>query len=199
VIRQRSSTIPEIHTLKTRAIDAASHILASQGVEDLSLRAIAEHAGIGIASMYHYFENKDELLLHLALRGFDELRREIVLRQSDPEAASPMRGSGRAFVDFALSQPALFSLMFNERFMARHEVLRDAEQHCLRVYEAAVRADNRIPPEHQANAAFALWALGRGLAGMVCSQPVAYIAAELNKRLSAGATYLIDRPRPAMA
>lgn len=197
--RQTNYAVPEIPTLKTRVIDSATCLLARHGVEDLSLRAIAEHAGIGIASMYHYFQSKEDLLLHLALRGYEQLRRDILRQQSDPEEGSPMRGGARAFVDFAHVRPQLFSLMFNERLMARHEALRDAEQECLRAYEAAVCADNRIPREHQVNVAFALWALGRGLVGMISSQPVANIAAELSQRLSAGASYLIDRPREVAA
>lgn len=195
--RRENCFIPEIRSVRTRVIDAAGEILAAHGVEDLSLRAIADRAGIGIASMYHYFSNKDELLLHLALRGYDQLRSEILRQQVDPENGSPMRGGEQAFIDFAKAQPALFSLMFSEPFMARHEVLRAAEQKCLEAYETAVCSDSRIPPEHRICAAFALWALGRGTARMVSAQPVANIAAELNRRLSAGASYLIERPRGA--
>lgn len=182
----------EVNNLKSKAVDAAAKILASQGMEELNLRAIADLAGIGIASMYHYFENKDELLLHLAVRGFEELRRDMVRLQGDPEFSSPMRAGGRAFVDFAVAQPALFSLMFNSRLLARHEVLRAAEQRSFQAYEAAVLIDEGIPPEHQANAALALWALGRGIAGIISSQPTDQCASALTQRLFAGAAYLIN-------
>lgn len=189
----------EGNNLKSRAVAAAEKILASQGVEDLNLRAIADLAGIGIASMYHYFGSKDDLLLHLAVRGFDHLHSEMLRLQSDPQFSSPMRAGGRAFVDFACAQPALFSLMFNSRLLARHEVLRAAEARALQAYEAAVRIDDRIPREHQSNAALAIWALGRGIAGVISSQPADQCAVELTQRLFAGAAFLLDHAQFAIA
>ncbi len=189
----------EVNNLKSRAVAAAEKILASQGVEDLNLRAIADLAGIGIASMYHYFGSTDDLLLHLAVRGFDHLHREMIRLQSDPDFGSSMRAGGRAFVDFACAQPALFSLMFNSRLLARHEVLRAAEARALHAYEAAVQADDRIPREHQSNATLAIWALGRGIAGIISSQPADQCAAALTQRLFAGAAFLLDHAQLAIA
>lgn len=180
--------------IKARALDAAATLLAEHGADDLSLRAIAETAGIGLASIYHYFENKDELLLSLALMGFDDLRRDIVTGQADPEFGSPMRGSARAFFAFAQLRPALFSLMFSERLMTRHRALREAERGALDVYIAAVKADDRIPPHHQENAAHGLWALGRGMAAIIASHPSGQVPPELLQRMFAGAGYLINHP-----
>jgi len=180
--------------VKARALAAAAALLAEQGADDLSLRAIAETASIGLASIYHYFENKEELLLSLALMGFEDLRQDIVAGQADPEIGSPMRGSARAFFSFAQSRPALFSLMFSERLMTRHRLLREAERQALQIYVAAVKADDRIPPPHQENAAYALWALGRGMAAIIASHPGGQPPPELLQRLFAGGAYLINHP-----
>lgn len=180
--------------VKARALAAATMLLAEHGADDLSLRAIAETAGIGLASIYHYFENKDELLLSLALLGFADLRRDIVTGQTDPAIGSPMRGSARAFFAFAQSRPALFSLMFSERLMTRHRALREAERDALQDYIASVKADDRIPPRHQEDAAYALWALGRGMAAIIASHPGGQAPPELLQRLFAGGAYLINHP-----
>lgn len=180
--------------VRAKALAAAAAILAAQGAEDLSLRLIAEQAGIGLASIYHYFENKEDLLLSLALAGVEELRRDILEYQKSPEFASPMRGGARAFFGFAQSQPRLFSLMFSERLLARHESLRDAEYRMFLAYKAAVEADGRIPAHHQENAAYALWALGRGMAAIIASYPSGQIPPELLEKLFAGGAYLIDHP-----
>jgi len=144
--------------------------------------------------MYHYFENKDDLLLNLAIRGFEDLRSDIVQFQENPEYISPMRGGARAFFTFAQSQPALFSLMFDERLMARHEALRDAEDRTFLAYEAAVRADDQIPAQYQAVAAFALWALGRGMTAIISSYPGGQPPPDVLAKLFAGASYLINHP-----
>jgi AcrR family transcriptional regulator len=68
----------QIHSVKAKALSAAAEILACQSVDDLNLRAIAGRAGIGIASIYHYFSNKEELLLNIAIVGFGDLQRNII-------------------------------------------------------------------------------------------------------------------------
>ncbi|MBS0361008.1 MAG: TetR/AcrR family transcriptional regulator [Proteobacteria bacterium] len=180
--------------MRSRVLAAAAQLLSSQSAEDLSLRAIAEAAGVGLASIYHYFASKDELLLCLAVEGLETLRRDILALQADPEIGSPMRGGHRAYFTFFRARPRLFSLMFNERMLAHHSELREAEDRAFLAYEAAVKADNRIPARHQENAARAIWALGRGMAAILSSQPDGQLPEEAAQRLFAGALYLIDHP-----
>lgn len=191
---EQSWRLAEPGGVRTRALAAAARVLAERGPDALSLRAIAHEAGIGAASIYHYFANKDDLLLSLAAEGFAALRADILRLQADPEIGSPMRGGHRAFFTFVQTRPALFSLMFNDRMLARHESLRRAEHETFLAYEAAVRADGRIPPKHQGNAAFAIWALGRGIAAILSSQPGGELPPEEATRLFAGAAWLIDHP-----
>ncbi|HYD46077.1 MAG TPA: helix-turn-helix domain-containing protein [Phenylobacterium sp.] len=180
-------------SVKARALDAAARILAAQGVEQLNLRSIAEAAGIGTGSIYHYFESKDELLLNLALMGFEDLRRDILQQQADPKYGSPMRGAARAFLTLVGERQALFSVMFSERLLAGFEQLREAEQRAFEAYRRAVLTDGRIPPEHQEDAALAIWALGRGIAAVIHSYPQGKAPPEVVERLLAGGRYLIER------
>jgi AcrR family transcriptional regulator len=189
----RSASL-EVSGIKAKALAAAAHILATQGADELSLRAIAETAGIGLASIYHYFASKEDLLLNLAVEGFDDLRRDILQFQADPAFGSPMRGGHRAFFNFAETRPALFSLMFSERLMARHEPLRQAEHGTFLAYQAAVQADGRIARPYKETAALAIWALGRGIAAILSSQPDGKLPEEMAEKLFAGAAYLIDHP-----
>lgn len=182
----------EIGSLKAKALRAAAKVLAERGVEKLNLRAIAVAGGIGAASMYHYFASKDDLLLNLAIQGFADLRADIMSLQGNDE--SPLRGGARAFFGFAQEHPELFSLMFDERLMARHESLRQAEHESFLAYEAAVVADHRIPAQHKLVAAFALWALGRGMAATISSYPDGRPPDEVLEKLFAGAAYLIYHP-----
>lgn len=182
----------EVGGLKARVLTAAAKLLATQGADDLSLRAIAEAAGIGQASIYHYFAGKDELLLSLAVEGFEDLRRDIAARQADPAVGSPMRGGHQAFFSLAETRPALFGLMFNARMMARYEALREADHRAFLAYQDAVRADPRIPAEVKDQAALAIWALGRGIAAMMSSQPGGVMPEEMATQLFTGAGWLID-------
>jgi AcrR family transcriptional regulator len=187
----------ETGSLKSKVLSAAARRLTTQGAEDLSLRAIAEEAGIGLASIYHYFASKEELLLNLAIDGFEDLRRDILRFQVDPAYASPMQGGHRAFFTFAETRPALFSLMFSERLMSRHETLRAADHQTFLAYRAAVQADSRVPAPYKETASLAIWALGRGIAAMMSSQPDGKLPEDVAATLFAGAAYLINHPTAA--
>jgi AcrR family transcriptional regulator len=180
--------------VRGRVLNAAAQLLGTQAADDLSLRTIAETAGVGLASIYHYFAGKEELMLCLAVEGLEVLRRDILTGQADPEIGSPMRGGHRAYFTFLRTRPAMFALMFNERMLSHHVELREAENRAFLAYLAAVQADSRIPVQHQENAARAIWALGRGMAAMNSSHPGGQLPPEIAEKLSAGALYLIDHP-----
>ncbi len=156
-------------------MSAAAHILETRGIEELNLRAIAEAAGIGIASMYHYFSNKEDILLSLGVMGFESLRRDMLDAQPATEAL-PIDASAVAFFNFSETRAELFSLMFNPRLLARHEALRDAENKTFLTHEAVVQSDPRIPKEHHQSVAYALWALARGMAAIMSGEVMAEIA-----------------------
>jgi AcrR family transcriptional regulator len=191
MISYSKATSHEVKSLKNRALKAASSLLSTRNAEALSLRAIADEAGIGITSMYHYFDSKEALLLELAQRGFRDLEDVLRRKSNDPAVSSPIRGGARAFLDFAEEHPALFSLMFDEQLLARQPALREAEARAFQVYDAAVSTDESIAPEHRSNVATALWVLGRGMAATLSSYPDRRPPDEVIAKLFAGAVYLI--------
>lgn len=182
----------QIDSLQSRAISAGFRVLESEGVENANLRAIADEAGVGVASIYHYFKTKDELLSKMALIGLQDLLDDIRRHRADPKGLSPTRAAGTAFFAFVQAKPQLFALMFNPRLLARHEVLRQAEQRIFRDYEDALNNDDRVPEPHREKAAYAIWALGRGMAAMVASYGGS-LPPDKAQKLWAGARFLIDR------
>ncbi len=183
----------EINSLKAKAVRAAAYVLEVEGVERLNLKAIAGEAGIGIASIYHYFKSKDEILLNVALAGYEELRRDIQRAHECGASSSSSRRAGQAFFKFAETRPALFSVMCNQTLMARYAVLREAHFRMFQAYEAAVLTDERIPEANRSEVAYALCALGRGMAAVMASYPGGVLPADMADKLSAGVRYLIDR------
>jgi len=179
--------------VKAAILGAAIQVLTDQGVEALSLRAIADVAGIGVTSIYHYFNSKAELLVDLASLGFRDLALDILKRQQ--HAPSPMEGGAQAFFDFARDRPTLFLLMFDEHLMSRSAAVREAEQAAFLAYATAVRAEGRISQENQDDVALALWALVRGAAAIMSSYPNGAMPGEAFARLLAGANYLVGCDR----
>jgi AcrR family transcriptional regulator len=57
---------------------AASELLRSGGVEALSTRSLALHAGIPVATIYRYFENRDAIIDAYLDRDLERIERSIV-------------------------------------------------------------------------------------------------------------------------
>ncbi|MCU1527992.1 MAG: hypothetical protein JWP75_1755 [Frondihabitans sp.] len=68
-----------------RILSAAQHVFAAEGLT-ASLGDIARHAGLGVASIYRRFGNKDDLIQELADRRFSVLvqRMSLALDANDP-------------------------------------------------------------------------------------------------------------------
>lgn len=44
--------------------DAAMRLIARHGIEGVTMRAVAAEAGLSYGSLFHYFDSKDDLLMH---------------------------------------------------------------------------------------------------------------------------------------
>ena len=49
---------------RRRFAEATMRVIASQGLEGVTMRAVASEAGLSYGSLFHYFESKDDLLMH---------------------------------------------------------------------------------------------------------------------------------------
>lgn len=101
-----------------RLVEAAQATLAEAGVEGLTLRAVARRAGVSHGAPLRHFESTAALRSELAARGFRALDEAIDKAASQaPGGSSPLRrleAAGRAYVDQAVANPALFALMFRQ-------------------------------------------------------------------------------------
>jgi len=111
--------------LRLALIENGLRLLAQEGEPDkLSLREVARSAGVSATAVYHHFPDKRALLDAVAEEGMARLAAAQHLA-SDAAGGGPagFAATGRAYVAFALKNPALFKLIFS----ARHSVLDDAD------------------------------------------------------------------------
>jgi AcrR family transcriptional regulator len=99
-------------SLREALLEAAEKILSTQGLPALSLRAIAREAGVSHGSPAHHFQDLQGLLSDLAAIGF--LRLGDYLKAALDRPGATRDDTDRAYVSFALHNPALFVLMFRE-------------------------------------------------------------------------------------
>ena len=98
--------------LRTALLDAGLKMLGAAHVENISLREIARCVGVSAPAVYHHFPDKASLLAALARVGQTQLE-EAAAAASDA-AGGGQQGflaTGRAYVEFAVANPALFRLV----------------------------------------------------------------------------------------
>jgi AcrR family transcriptional regulator len=147
-------------------LDAAAALVVEHGVEALTTRAIAEGAGVPVASLYQYFADKEAVLLALADRDMAEMDEQVLADL----AALPVLSVGtvveatmRAFVAVYHRRPAFVEIWLRGRTnTAVHDYGRD---HNRRI-ASTLRA----------------FAHGAGLAGPGLSEQVALLAVEVGDR-----------------
>jgi len=104
---------PRAHDERTAAalLDAAERLVATEGLEALSVRRAAAAAGTTTRAVYSLFGSKEGLVVALGVRAFDLLRAEIdALPQTDSPAGDLVTAGVVVFRRFALEHPALFQL-----------------------------------------------------------------------------------------
>ncbi len=101
--------------LRDVLLQEARVLLREDGVEGLSLRRLAERAGVSRTAPYHHFADKHALLCALAAEGFqalDGLLQNMPQPQDLPQALSLFVHD---YLAFAVREPERYELMFGRR------------------------------------------------------------------------------------
>lgn len=123
--RERDKGTPE-QTTETQALsrrevveahllDIAAQQFASGGYRQTTLEEIAQQAGLSKASIYHYFENKQELLCKIFLKvgaTFTRVLEPILAAPLPPE--EKLRRAVRCMVQIMGENVALFAVFYRE-------------------------------------------------------------------------------------
>ncbi|MEU8758652.1 TetR-like C-terminal domain-containing protein [Streptomyces sp. NPDC048659] len=108
--RLRASTLDEIKAIASRS-------LAEGGAASLSLRAVAREMGMTPASLYTYYDTRDELLAALAADAYAGLADALERARSGAGAQDPagrLIAHGLAYREWALAHPHEFRLLYGE-------------------------------------------------------------------------------------
>jgi AcrR family transcriptional regulator len=88
-------------------------LLAERDAEALSLREVARAVGVSATSVYRHFPHKEALMTALALEGLAQLgAAQRAAAEAVGGGKAGFAATGRAYVRFALANPALFRLIF---------------------------------------------------------------------------------------
>lgn len=101
--------------LRAALLEAALAVLNELGPRGLSIREVARRAGVSHTAPYRHFADKDELILAVVEQGFELMQQTMTAEQdaAGPDPLAQFAASGFAYVNFALSHPAYYRVMFS--------------------------------------------------------------------------------------
>lgn len=160
--------------LRAALVMAGLDLLEEVGLEGLSLRAIAARVGVSHTAPKNHFTNMKALTTALACEGFwrlSKLLRDAVAGNGPRK--DRLRQAVRAYVSFALAQPALFQLMFSPNLSDPEdptlaEAERAAEQTLSGLAKGLDWPRNHAPYGHQ-RTEWMLWSYMHGYAMLAIS------------------------------
>jgi AcrR family transcriptional regulator len=159
--------------LREALIGAALELIARKGIAGFTFAEAARFAGVSPGAPYRHFRDRDELMASVALRGFEQF--EAVLARAwnggKPDAFSALDRLGKAYLEFARAQPALYSAMFEGGVpVGANPSLREASDRAFAVLRAAAEkfcaampAAGRPPA---LMVALHIWAMAHGVASL---------------------------------
>ena len=100
--------------LREALIHAALELIAKKGAAGFTFAEAARFAGVSPAAPYRHFRDRDELMASVALRGFEQFEAALARAWDDgrPDAFVALERLGKAYLEFARTQPAYYSAMF---------------------------------------------------------------------------------------
>jgi len=102
----------EREEIRTRILDAARELFASEGVEAVTMRRIADRIEYSPTAIYFHFRDKESLLAELCDCDFRAFAHGFNVIAQIPDPLDRLRAAGRAYVEFGLSNPSHYRLMF---------------------------------------------------------------------------------------
>lgn len=151
--------------LRTALVSAALGLLAEDGADAVSLRAVARRAGVSAMAPYRHYPDKEALLAAVAAQGFDGLRAALRATDDAAPAGRALVEQAVAYVRYALENPALFRLMFGPKRLGAHPELTAAGEAAYAVLAARVVAQAPANADRDA-LALGCWSLVHGLASL---------------------------------
>ena len=159
--------------LKDALIRAALDLIVKKGPAGFTFAEAARWAGVSPAAPYRHFRDRDELIASVALRGFELFETALARAWNEgrPDPLIAFEAVGRAYLQFARSEPAYYSAMFEAGCpLEGNPDLRQAGDRAFAVLRSASeKLIEKLPAGSRPPAmmmALHIWALSHGVASL---------------------------------
>jgi AcrR family transcriptional regulator len=151
--------------LRSALIAEGLRLLAERDAEQLSLREVARGVGVSATSVYRHFPDKDALLTALAVQGLAQLGAEQrAAADASGGGGAGFAATGKAYVHFAIANPALFRLIFASPVLAAKPAAEKPASEAYTLLQANAAAEAAQDGGEARVRAVQAWALVHGLA-----------------------------------
>lgn len=99
--------------LRQLILTAAMKLFVEKGVEETTIRNIADAIQYSIGTVYLHFKDKDEILYTLHSAGFLKLGAEFKVLSTVAEPMERLKAMGLVYINFAKNNSYLYELMFS--------------------------------------------------------------------------------------
>ncbi len=124
--------------LRNKLITISLEILQEKGLSGLSLRKLAERAGVSRSAPYHHFKDKNDLLAAVAEQGFEVLTRQLssAIGRDDLSMHGRLELTVQCYLSFAMENDTQYELMFGRELWRDNPStrLQRTARDCFRAY-----------------------------------------------------------------
>ena len=159
--------------LKEALIQAALELIGAKGPSAFTFAEAARAAGVSPAAPYRHFRDRDALMADVAKRGFERFEAGLARAWDKglPDPFAAFERVGRAYLDFARTEPAYYAAMFEAGLpLDAHPDLAQAGERAFGLLrQAADMLVSRLPGDRRPPSlmvALHVWALAHGIASL---------------------------------
>jgi AcrR family transcriptional regulator len=120
---------------KPKIIASALTLYLNGGLDGVSMRKVADHAGLSAMAAYRHFKNKDDLLNHVVMEGFRSFQDYFSRAKAIPDPVASLKLCMTLYADFAQDQPEFYEMMFMGKLHSSDSQL---EQRCQQQIQMAL-------------------------------------------------------------
>jgi AcrR family transcriptional regulator len=166
-------------------VDTATQILLDEGIDQVSIRRIADRIEYSPGTIYLYFEDKDDILYESHLEAFQSFYAAEMTVADVPDPLDRLKALGKVYVDFALANRRQYEMMFlipvpriqnKDKYdwsvsIKTYQVLRNIVQECIE--KGLIRSG------HPDVVAMQIWSTVHGLASLLIRERIPMIEKSL--------------------
>lgn len=164
---------------KAMIIDCAMDIFASKGIAATAMDEIAVKAELSKATLYLYFKNKDELIVHAMLRVISSYIQKLQVKMAETDDdLEKLHKVGEAYLEYYHEHPQYYTLLnstedFHSMVSPEYEVCQELQMTSLQIWviicepiSALIQKGVLLPDTIALELGMLLWAGSTGVIGI---------------------------------